>query len=124
MSLHIMVQPRPFKHIQYFIFQLPVLLNLTVVLLNHTTLSYYSKFHSEKSINYSLSLPLQFIPPRIGLLYSLRNLDHILLESSTFYNNKIFYSQQIMNLCILHIAIQASKWSLIHLLAFHFFITF
>jgi hypothetical protein len=36
-----MAQPRPFKHIHYFIFQLPVVLNLTAVILKHTIMSYY-----------------------------------------------------------------------------------
>ena len=108
-------QAQSFKHIQYCIFQLVVVLIFIVVLFKHTTMPYCSKFHSEISINhflllffYNLSLPGSTcsIPWTVLVTFNLTFLDN-----STCYINKFLVHNELWSCAFCTFPNQRSNWS-------------
>jgi hypothetical protein len=108
-------QAHSFKHIQYCISKLLIVLIFTIVLFKHTTLSYYSEFHSERSINhflllwfYNLSLP--------GSAFSISSVVLVMLtltflDNSTCYINKFIVHNESWTCAFHTFPNQRSNWS-------------
>ena len=108
-------QDHSFKHIQYCIFQLLVVLIFIVVLFKHTTMPYCSKFHSERSINHFLLLlfyNLSLLDSSCSISWELLvMLNLTFLDNWTCYIHKFLVHNESWTCALYTFLNQRSNWS-------------